>query len=141
MISIATPSDSAEQVYVACAERTQDSVLRTALKNEAMRVTQRSEMYLSKAAAGELYSITPDNAQNISNAKLAELYERVLVKGGEHSALTAGESHWHVSDVARCADSAMLKALTTTCRAHSFRSSALLQLILCQVARTVIKQS
>jgi 5-methylcytosine-specific restriction endonuclease McrA len=85
MISIATPSDSAQQIYTACAERTQDPVLRAALKAEGVRVTQRSEIYLSKAAAEKLYSMTPDNAQNVSNTKLAELYERVLVKGGERS--------------------------------------------------------
>jgi hypothetical protein len=61
----------------------QDPVLREALKTEGVRVAQRSEDYLSKAAAEKLYSMAPDNAQNVSNAKLAELYDRVLVKGGE----------------------------------------------------------
>ena len=83
MISIATPSDSAQQVYVACVERTQNLLLRAALRNEEIRVTQRSEAYLSKAATEGLYTLTRDNAQSVPNAKLAELYERVLVRGGE----------------------------------------------------------
>ena len=83
MISIALPSDSVEKVYIACAERTEDPVLREALKAEGVRVAQRSNVYLSKAAAEELYSLATDDAKNVSNAKLSELYDRVLVKGGE----------------------------------------------------------
>jgi 5-methylcytosine-specific restriction endonuclease McrA len=80
MISIATPSDSAQEVYAACAEGTKNLALKKGLKAEAVRVGQRSQLYLSKAAAEELYLLNCDNAQNVSNAELANLYERALLK-------------------------------------------------------------
>jgi hypothetical protein len=85
MISISTPLDSAQEVYSACARRTQNPTLRTALEAEGARVVLRSLEYLQKAQAAELYSLTPEGAQNVSDDDLADVYERVLVQGGERS--------------------------------------------------------
>jgi len=85
MISLSCPQESANEVYLACADHTREPILRAALKTESLRVTERSAVYLSKAIVGELYSMTPGYGRCVSNAQLADLYERVLVKGGERA--------------------------------------------------------
>jgi hypothetical protein len=57
--------------------------LRAALLAEGIRVQQRSEDYSRMAEAATLFQMTIQNSVHVSAAELEDVYERVLVKGGE----------------------------------------------------------
>jgi hypothetical protein len=80
MISIQIPSEDARDTYAACAKLTNNSSLRAKLLLEEERVALRSQLYLTQASAEALYSLLPEDAQNVTNAELAGLYSRVFVK-------------------------------------------------------------
>ncbi len=83
MISIPRPADDAVHVYRACAKRTRDISLKISLLNESQRVGVRSTQYLTQAPLGELYSIVAEAPVNVTSEQMSQLYDRVLVGGGE----------------------------------------------------------
>lgn len=83
MISIPIPLESANGIYTACAKRVKDGADRAAFQKETQRVIERSELYVKKAAIGQLYLLASEDALNLTNTDLATLYERILVQGAE----------------------------------------------------------
>jgi hypothetical protein len=71
------------EVYPKCANRTEDPQLRLALLSEGPRVLKRSADYEQMALTSTLYQVIRENAIHVSNTELGDLYDRVLVSGGE----------------------------------------------------------
>jgi 5-methylcytosine-specific restriction endonuclease McrA len=83
MIAISKPQQAPIDVYLACVRRTRDKVLKSALQAEAARVAQRSDAYVLKAAQQELHTFPREKPLHISGDQLSNVYDRVLVNGGE----------------------------------------------------------
>jgi hypothetical protein len=89
MYHLPLPAAQIAELYPNCANRTDNLPLRTALLLEGARVLERSAIYNHMAQASTLYQIAQEDAVHVSNAQLGNLYERVLVNGGERATYLA----------------------------------------------------
>jgi len=83
MYHLPLPIAQIAELYPNCANRTDNQQLREALLLEGARVLLRSATYDQMAQGSTLYQIAQEDAQHVSNAELYDLYDRVLVSGGE----------------------------------------------------------
>jgi len=81
--SLAIPGYSFQPLYQGCARRTANLELRAALAAEWPRVSDRAEQYEVAAAIPAFYALGTQPCVNVTGAELADLYDRVLVRGGE----------------------------------------------------------
>lgn len=89
MYSLPLPVQQIAILYPNCANRTADDLLRLALLEEGARVIQRSTLYGQMAQTSTLYQLGQENAAHVTNPQLANLYDRVLVNGGEYETYLA----------------------------------------------------
>jgi hypothetical protein len=81
--SLTLPGFSFKAVYQSCAERTENSRLRAGLIAEWPRVSERAERYGVAAATPAFQDLEVQPSVNVTDAELGDLYDRVLVRGGE----------------------------------------------------------
>lgn len=83
MFRITRPHYDIATVYSNCIKRTEDLALQQALNAERSRVLARCAVYADQAEDMALFSIAPEPPVNLIREKLGEIYERVVVGGGE----------------------------------------------------------
>jgi hypothetical protein len=83
MYHLPLPAAQIAELYPNCANKTVNMQLRAALLLEGARVLLRSTIYDQMAQGSTLYQIAQEHAEHVSNAELGNLYDRVLVNGGE----------------------------------------------------------
>ena len=83
MYHLELPTANITNVFPNCARRTSNRQLKAALLAEGIRVQQRSQDYFRMAQAKTLFQMTMQNSIHVSGAELEDVYERVLVRGGE----------------------------------------------------------
>jgi hypothetical protein len=89
MYHLPIPAAQIAELYPNCANRTDDLGLRAALLVEGARVFHRSTVYNQMAQTSTLYQIPQEDAVHVSNNELGNLYDRVLVGGGERATYLA----------------------------------------------------
>jgi hypothetical protein len=89
MYHLPLPAVQVAELYPNCANRTKNQQLRAALLLEGPRVVQRSTTYDQMAQISRLYQITQEASTHVSNTELSNLYDRVLVNGGERQTYLA----------------------------------------------------
>ena len=81
--ALTLPEFSFKAVYQSCAQRTTNSRLRAALTAEWPRVSDRAERYSVEAAKPAFQNLEVQPSVNVTDAELGDIYDRVLVRGGE----------------------------------------------------------
>jgi len=103
MIHLPLPTARIADVYPNCAKRTKDTQLRNSLALEEPRVFARSADYERLAPILSLYRLAQETAIHVTEEELGNLYERVLVKGGERQTYLAIRSSSPFSRCPLCA--------------------------------------
>lgn len=83
MISIRCPGGDAETIFKSAAARTQNRDLRRSLLALSGRVGERASQYLDLAVEERLFELEREDPVGVTNLQLHDVYDRVLVKGGE----------------------------------------------------------
>lgn len=83
MISINCPNDDAETIFKSAAARTRNKELRKSLLALSGRVGERAYEYLDLACDERLFELEVEDPVGVSKPQLYDVYDRVLVNGGE----------------------------------------------------------
>lgn len=83
MFRIPLPRYDAETIFTNCIDRTEDPELVETLTAERARVIKRCAMYAVHAKDMTLFEIEPEPPVHLIREDLAEIYDRVVVGGGE----------------------------------------------------------
>lgn len=83
MISIRCPDDDAETIFKSAAARTRNKDLRKALLALSSRVGERADEYLDLAGDERLFELEAEDPVGVTKLQLYDVYDRVLVNGGE----------------------------------------------------------
>jgi len=81
MLHLESPQHDFAQVYLMCAGRTRNELLRENLRAEAPRVFDRGADYRLRASESALHRMTIEAPLNVTSEELSDLYSRVLVSG------------------------------------------------------------
>lgn len=83
MFRIPQPQYKVETIYSNCINRTENLTLQQALTSERTRILERCQLYADRAEEMTLYSIAPELPINIIREDLSDIYDRIVVGGGE----------------------------------------------------------
>jgi len=81
MISIACPTDDVKTIFEDAVKLTRNVALRKSLLSESKRVVSRAKKYVKLAKKEKLHTLVPENTLGVDKNQLANVYDRVLVKG------------------------------------------------------------
>lgn len=103
MYHLQLPAHQIVDLYPNCVNRTDNEVLRLSLMAESERVFSRSATYHELAQILQLHRIQEEGAIHVSNADLGNLYDRVLVNGGEYHVYRSIRRNCHFGRCPLCA--------------------------------------
>lgn len=83
MFRIPRPQYNVATIYTNCINRTEDEAQRNSLTAEGARVLARCEKYAACAEDMTLFSIAPEPPVNLPREDLSDIYDRIVVGGGE----------------------------------------------------------